>query len=105
MHNVNEKVSNTSLPALYRWNVTTRFLLAFAGGLVWISTFGSLAASLFARADWMPLAQGVHVMTLFGFVGWCGVAMWVFHHRRLSVAAAGLIGSSLLFYALFLLVR
>ena len=100
-----ESVSNSKLPAAYRWNVAARCVLAFAGGFVWISTFGALCSTLVARTGWMPLAQGVHVMTLFGFVGWCGAAMWVFHQKRLSVAAAGLVGSSLLFYSLFLLVR
>lgn len=105
MPDVNERVANTGLPTLYRWNVAARCFLAFAGGFVWISAFGALLATLFARADWMPLAQGVHVMTLLGFVGWCGVAMWVFHEERLSVVAAVLLGSSVLFYLVFLLAK
>ena len=53
----------------------------------------------------MPLAQGVYVMTLLGFVSWCAVGMWVFYERRLPVVARWLLGSSLVFYLLFLLVR
>ena len=102
---VDERAAHSGLPTLYRWNVAARCFLAFAGGFIWISTFGALLATLFARADWMPVAQGVHIMTLFGFVGWCGVAMWVFHQKQLSVVTAGLIGSSLLFYLLFLLAK
>ena len=99
---MDDRVANTGLPTLYRWNVAARCFLAFVGGFVWISAFGALLATLFARTGWMPVAQGVHVMTLFGFVGWCGVAMWVFHQKRLSIVAAGLAGSSLLFYLLLL---
>ena len=98
-------MARKTLPALYRWNVAARFVLALLGGFAWVSAFGALCATLFAQADWMPLAQGVHVMTLFGFAGWCGIAMWVFHHKRLSIAATRLIGSTVLFYALFQLLR
>ena len=105
MHAVVRKTPPTRLSAPYRWNVAARFVLASLGGFAWVSAFGALCATLFAQADWMPLAQGVHVMTLFGFAGWCGIAMWVFHHKRLAIVAARLIGSTLLFYALFQLLR
>ncbi len=95
----------TTFTAGYRWNIAARFLLAFLGGFVCVSTFGALAAALFANAQWMPLPQGVHVFTLFGFVAWCGIAMWVFFHEHLRHVALGVVGSAALFYALFLLVR
>lgn len=44
-------------------------------------------------------------MTLFGFVAWCGVAMWVFYRKRLSEVAAVLIGSTAVFFGLHLLLR
>ena len=93
-----------SLSPVYRWNIAARFVLAFLGGFVWISTSGALLAVLSNRLGWMPLAQGVYVMTLLGFVTWCGVSMWVFYERRLPVVAGWLLGSSLVFYLLFLLV-
>ena len=95
----------TALPARYRWEVAARLVLAFVGGFIWVSTFGALCAALLALVGWMPLPQGVHVMTLFGYVAWCAVAMWVFHHAKLWVAAFQLLGSALAFYGLFEWVR
>lgn len=94
-----------SLTAGYRWDVAARVVLAFVGGFVWVSAFGALCATLFARVQWWPLAQGVHVMTLFGFVAWCGIAMWVFYRKRLSEVAAVLIGSTVVCFGLHLLLR
>ena len=105
LHDVAENISNTRLPAPYRWHVAARCALAALGGFAWVSAFGALCATLFARAGWMPLAQGVHVMTLFGFAGWCAIAMWVFHQQRLPSVATRLLGSTLLFYVLFQLLR
>ena len=96
---------NVTLSARYRWDVTARLILAFAGGFIWVSTFGAFCAALLAFVGWMPLAQGVHMMTLFGYVAWCAVAMWVFHHGKLSILAFQLLGSALVFYGLFQLVR
>ena len=96
---------NAALPAGYRWDVAARVFLAFVGGFACISTLGALCATLFAKAGWMPLAQGVYVMTLAGFIAWCGVAMLVFYQKRLMAVAAGLIGSTVIFYGLFVVVR
>ena len=89
----------------YRWDVTARVVLALLGGFALASAFGALCAALFARVGWMPLPQGVHVMTLFGFVVWCAIAMWAFYQQRLVVVALGILGSTLLSYLLFLVVR
>lgn len=105
VYNLMPIISNIFLFNSYRWNVAARCVLASLGGLAWISAFGALCATLFARVDWMPLAQGVHVMTLFSFVGWCAIAMWVFHHERLPIVAVRLVGSAVLFYLLFHLLK
>lgn len=96
---------NVTLTAGYRWDVVARVFLAFVGGFASVSAFGALCATLLARAQWWPLAQGVHVMTLVGFVAWCGVAMWVFYRKRLSAVAAVLIGSTVVLFGLNLLVK
>lgn len=96
---------NVTLTAGYRWDVAARVVLAFVGGFVWVSALGALCATLLARAQWWPLAQGVHVMTLLGFVAWCGVAMWVFYRKRLPEVAAVLIGSTVVFFGLNTLVQ
>ncbi|MEM9643832.1 MAG: hypothetical protein AAF989_02465, partial [Planctomycetota bacterium] len=59
-----------SLSSAYRWNIAARCLLAFFGGFLWISTSGAFLAALFSRLAWMPLVQGVYVMTLLSFVTW-----------------------------------
>ena len=105
VYNLMPIISNIFLSNSYRWNVAARCVLASLGGLAWISAFGALCATLFARVDWMPLTQGVHVMTLFSFVGWCAIAMWVFHHERLPIVAVRLVGSAVLFYLLFHLLK
>lgn len=88
----------------YRWDVASRVVLAIVGGFAWVSACGALCATLLAKVEWLPLAQGVHVMTLLGFVAWCGVAMWVFYRRRLSEVAAVLIGSTVVLLGLNTLV-
>lgn len=105
VYNLMSIISNIFLSNSYRWNVAARCVLASLGGLAWISAFGALCATLFARVDWMPLTQSVHVMTLFSFVGWCAIAMWVFHHKRLPIVAVRLVGSTVLFYLLFHLLK
>ena len=89
----------------YRWDIAVRCVLAFLGGFLWASVFGAMCAALFSRLGWMPLIQGVHVMTLFSFLPWCGVAMWAFYESSLNKIAVWLTGSSVLMYCVFLLVN
>lgn len=89
-----------NLTAGYRWDMAARIFLAFFGGFLWISTLGALAATVADRAGWMPLAQGVHVMTLAGYLLWCAAAMWVFYQRRLQLVAVLMTASGLAFFAL-----
>lgn len=44
-------------------------------------------------------------MTLFSFLAWCGVAMWVFYEASLKVITTRLVGSAGVFYLLFLLFK
>ncbi|MEM1153848.1 MAG: hypothetical protein AAGI44_06880 [Pseudomonadota bacterium] len=81
----------------YRWNIAARVLLAFVGGFVWISVFGAMLATAVARLGWMPIAQGVHIMTLFSYVAWCGVAIWVFYEQRLGRVLKWMLSSGCIF--------
>lgn len=96
---------NSTLTSVYRWEVTARTLLASVGAFALVSAFGAFCAVLFAELGVMPLEQGIHVLTLFGFVAWCGIAMWAFYHRRLGELAMALLISTLAFSGLFLLLR
>lgn len=89
----------------YRWNIVVRSLLSFIGGLIWVSVFGALTCVLFDRIGLMPLVQAAHVMTLFSFLPWCGIAMWVFYERALKKLFSWLGISSLLMYLVFILVN
>jgi len=92
-------------PLSYRWNITARLLLAFFGGFLWSSVFGALCATLFDALGWMPIPQGVHIMTMFSFLSWCAIAMWSFYEFKLS-KIIGIIGSStVIMYFLFLMVK
>ena len=88
-------------PLSYRWNITARILLAFIGGLLWVSIFGALTSVLFDRTGVMSLVQAVYVMTLFSFLPWCGIAMWVFYERELKKLVSWLGVSSVLMYLMF----
>ena len=89
----------------YRWNIAARSLLAFIGGLIWVSVFGALISVFFDRIGLMPMVQAAHVMTLFSFLPWCGIAMWVFYERTLKKLVSWLSISSLLMYLVFVLVK
>ena len=73
-----------------------RVILAFVGGFFVTSGLGSLVAILFDRINALSLVQGVHIMTLSGFLVWSAIAMWVFHERRLTVAACAIVGCAVL---------
>ncbi|MEM6707782.1 MAG: iron transporter [Pseudomonadota bacterium] len=88
------KSTKPTLTAAYRWHVAARGLLAFFGGFALVSAVGALLATLFERSGLMPQAQAVHVMTLVGYLGWCGVAMWVFWHPRLGRLTGIVVGST-----------
>lgn len=89
-----------TLAPSYRWDMAARVLLAFVGGFLWISALGSLLATGADRVGWMPLAQGVHLMTLLSYALWCALAMWIFYQRRLAWVAALMTITGLLFYGL-----
>lgn len=79
----------------YRWEVAARAAIAFFGGFWWVSSMGALTA-LVLRLGGMPLEQGVHIMTLAGFVIWCALAMWAFYTPRLSRAVVRIFGTAFL---------
>ncbi|MEM7000051.1 MAG: hypothetical protein AAF529_04650 [Pseudomonadota bacterium] len=89
----------------HRWNVAGRGLLAFFGGFVWVSVFGAVLVEMMAGVTGMSLQQGIHIMTLFSFVGWCGVAMWVFYEPSLRRASTLLLGSAVLLFVLLYLLK
>ena len=89
----------------YRWDIAVRCLLAFAGGLVWTSVFGALTSVLLDQMGVMPLVQAAHIMTLFSFLPWCGIAMWVFYERELKIVIGWLGTSSALMFLVYAVVR
>jgi len=92
-------------PGCYRWDVAARVLLAFVGGFLVVSGSGALVAHAAYRLGLMSLAQGVHLMTLAGFVVWCAVAMWVFYEPRLYVATSVVAACTLVPLSAALLLR
>jgi hypothetical protein len=94
-----------SLPRAYRWNVAARAALAALGGFVFASTSAGALAALLAAVGWMVLAQAVHLATMLGFLVWCAVAMYAFHHGRVATVALHLAAGTAVSLLLFLVAR
>lgn len=89
----------------YRWNVAARCTLAFLGGFIWVSLFGAASTELLARVGLISVPQGVHTMTLFSFVGWTALAMWIFYHPVLQQIAWWMLTSAVFLAALITLLK
>ena len=100
-----KRLQNAALSTSYRWEVAARLLLAFVGGFALISALGALCVAFMTKAGWMPRAQAVHILTLLSFAAWCGIAMWVFFHKRLLELTFLILLSTSAVLGVFLLVR
>lgn len=89
----------------YRWGVAGRSLLALFGGFLWVSVFGAFVATSVSQLGWMPRAQAVYIMTMFSFVPWCALALWIFYEPRLRRSFLGMLASGLLLYGLTLTMK
>ncbi|MEM7077836.1 MAG: hypothetical protein AAF513_04315 [Pseudomonadota bacterium] len=77
----------------YRWQVAARCLLALVGGVLWVSACGAVISLSLARLGWMSMPEGVHIMTLASFIGWCALGMWIFYAPSLRRVTGLLLGS------------
>jgi len=85
-----------TLPLRYRLKVSSRILLALAGGYLLTAVANASLARMFA-AGGMLRTEAVMASAILGFIIYCVAVMWVFACREGYRAWAGILLPTLLF--------